>query len=76
MTNSHNWKQITKVLEKLGYNSVSSYDKGFLYYGHPQLQNKVVVQKSNKLPMQYVNALLQTINLKYEYFSPLIRRCR
>lgn len=76
MGTSHNWKQITKVLEKIGFNQMQSYEQGFVYYIHPEKKMRIPVQKNNKLPLKYVIALLGVIKLDYSYFIPLIRRCK
>ena len=53
-----------------------SEQRDFIYYFHPVNKKKIVVEKSNRYPMQFVNALLDLIDLRYEYFAPLIKNCK
>ena len=76
MLSHHNWKHFTKVLEKMGYKQKITPQRYFMYYFHPVNKRKIVVEKGNRYPMEYVNTLLGLIDLRYEYFVPLIKYCK
>jgi len=71
----HNWKHFTKVLEKMGYKQAITDRRDFMYYSHPVNKKKIMIEKGNRYPMKYVNTLLELIDLRYEYFAPLIKNC-
>jgi len=75
MSNNHNWKHFTKVLEKLGYNQVATYSK-VLYFKHDGIKRNVNVEKNNNMSMEYVLRTLGIIGIAYEYFTPLIKKCK
>lgn len=72
---SHNWKHFTKVLEKLGYIQVATYSK-IMYFKHDELKRKVTIERNNSMSMEYVLRTLGIIGLSYEYFVPLIKKCK
>ena len=76
MTKYHNWKQFSKVLEKLGYNLVSQQFQGVLYFHHKELDHKLPIEKNNQMSTEYVQRTLEVIGLPYEYFVSLIKRCK
>ena len=59
----------------MGYKQKITPQRGFMYYSHPVNKKKIVIEKGNRYPMQYVDALLELIDLRYEYFVPLIKNC-
>ena len=56
----------------MGYKQKITPRPDFMYYYHPVNKKKIMIEKGNRYPMQYVDTLLGLIDLRYEYFVPLI----
>ena len=70
MAKNHNWNQFHKILYKLGYIQVSSYENQFLYYRNP-FGDIITIQKEDDYPIEYVNTILKKIGVSYEIFVRL-----
>ena len=60
----------------MGYKQKITPRRDFMYYSHPENKKKIMIEKGNRYPMQYVDTLLELIDLRYEYFIPLIKNCK
>lgn len=66
MAKYHNWNQIHRAFIKLNFKQIADYGQGYIYYLSP-LGNKITLQKFNKLPKEYVEALLKSFEVPIPY---------
>jgi hypothetical protein len=73
---THNWAQLKKFLEAMGYRQVPSSEAGvpqdFLYFVNDELRREISFEKSNKITIYGIRTILRRLNLSYEHFVMVV----
>ena len=71
MPSSHSWHEAKTVLNALGYRQLITRDERKIYVSG---EDKVVIQKSNKLDVAYILVLCRHLEIKYIDFLKIYQR--
>ena len=67
MVDGHNWNQIHRFLLRSGYRQVIDQTDGIISYVNGQGRRLTII-KSNNMSCEYLERILQQINVTYEEF--------